>query len=567
MTPEELKLIVERLRRQGCDDAQVEVKACKQALSKDIWESVSAFGNTHGGTIILGLEENAGFKPVPGFNLNRVRDQFVSGLEDGGTAKAKIINMPQYDLERIDFENSQVLAIAIHEVEARFKPCYLRDRGLANGAFKRVDDKDIKLSATEIFELQHLMEPSPADREEVLGSSIDDLDQELVNRLISREKEHRSRALRGTDDRKVHLKRLNVATSSGALTVAGVMSLGAYPQEFFPKLVIDVTAHPGIEKSEPDGPRFLDRALCEGPIGEAIDEAVMAIARNLRTYSYVDGTARRDELEIPRDVLREAVANAVIHREYSSYFVGQSVSVDIFADRIEITNPGGLWGGKTLETLGDGQSRCRNSALMQLVSRIEYSTEGAPAEGQGSGVRLMIREMQSRALDEPRFEAGMDYFKVVLQRGGAEIAANREWMGRIANRPMDSIETAVLLETRRNEKVSVQSLHKRLGYDSDEIRTTLRVLESDGLLNRISRDTYEIASENHRAMRGPRVTTRDSILAVLRNSQEPISMREIATQTDRKIATLRAQMARLVADGIVTPTAGTTDASRKYMLR
>lgn len=584
MTPEELASTVQRLRNQGCDDAQVEVKACKESLSKDIWESVSAFGNTHGGTIILGLEESKGFLPAAKFNLNKVRDQFISGMEDGGAVKTKIVNMPQYNLERIDFEGSQILVIEICEVDARFKPCYVRDKGLANGSYKRVDDKDIKLSSAEIFELEHLLEPSPADRATVEGSSAEDLDQNLVNRLLSREKERGSKALRGTDDRNVHLKRMGIVTSSGALSLAGVMGLGVYPQEFFPKLIIDVTVHPGIDKSEPGGPRFLDRTLCEGPIGEAVDEAVFAIARNLRTYSYMEGTGRRDELEIPRDVLREAIANAVVHREYSSQFVGQSVSVDVFADRVEITNPGGLWGGKTLETLGDGQSRCRNSTLMQLVSRIEYSNEGAPAEGQGSGVRLMIREMQARALEKPRFEAGIDYFKVVLQRGGTELATNREWISTVAKHPMDQAKTAVLLEAKRESRVSVSMLHQRLGYDSDEIRQTLASLEQDGLLKMLSPDKYEFVraendnkhaggKNNHNEQGGESpiakasAPARDMILSALENADQPIGIREISELTNRKMATLRAQMARLVSEGLVIPTAPTTNASRKYLLK
>ena len=566
MTPENLEAIVQRLRKQGCDDALVEVKACGESLSKDIWESVSAFGNTRGGTIILGLEEREGFRPVPGFKLDRVRDQFVSGLEDGGNAKPKIVNMPQYDLERFDFEEEQVLVVEIREVDPRFKPCYVRDKGLTNGAYKRVDDKDIKLSATEIFELQHLLEPSLADRGEVEGSSVLDLDQKLVDRLLSREKERGSKALRGTDDRGVQLKRLNVFKPSGALSFAGLMGLGVYPQEFFPKLVVDVAVHPGIEKSDPEGPRFLDRVVCEGSIGEMVDAAVLAAARNLRTYSYVEGASRRDELEIPLDVLREAIANAVIHREYASYFVGQSVSVDVFSDRVEITNPGGLWGGKTLETLGDGQSRCRNSALMQLVSRIEYSGEGAPAEGQGSGIRLMIREMRSRALDEPRFDAGVDYFRVVLRRGGVELSANKEWMDGLMARPLSVVEAAVMLEARRKSSFSVGELRQLLGYDSDEIRRALEALENDGLLRCVSPDAYELCAGGGGDRRRRRASARDSILMTLENAGKPIGMREIADLTGHKIGTLRAQMSRLVSEGLVTPTAPATNASRKYTL-
>ena len=84
-----------------------------------------------------------------------------------------------------------------------------------------------------------------------------------------------------------------------------------------------------------------------------INDAVNATSRNLRSYSFIEGIGRKDELEIPSEVLREAIANAVVHREYHPYFQGQPVTVDVYADRIEISNPGGLWGGKTIDNQMD----------------------------------------------------------------------------------------------------------------------------------------------------------------------------------------------------------------------
>lgn len=175
MTPDELQETVARLRRQGTDDAFTEAKASASDLPSDVWESVSAFGNTRGGTIILGLEESNGFKPVHRFAIERVRDQFVSGFE-GSKKREKLGNGPQYPMERMDFEGAQVLVIEVAEVESRFKPCYIQARGVANGSFKRVDDKDLKLSATEIYELQHVLEVSPADRQVVEEAAKSDLD-------------------------------------------------------------------------------------------------------------------------------------------------------------------------------------------------------------------------------------------------------------------------------------------------------------------------------------------------------------------------------------------------------
>lgn len=561
MDSKTLREIVERLRKQGTDDAQVEVKACATGLSSDIWESVSAFGNTHGGTIVLGLEENNDFAPVAGFSLERVRDQFVSGFE-GGKQHEKIRNAPQYAIKRVDFEDAQVLVIEISEVETRFKPCYIAARGLANGSYKRVDDKDLKLSPTEIYEMQHMLEVSPADRETVEEASVADLDEDLTNSFLAGEKERGSKALKGVKTRSDQLRRLNVVDGKGSLRLAGLLALGQYPQQFFPKLVIDVAVHPGIEKSEPDKPRFVDRVICEGPLGEMIDDALSAVARNLRTLSHVEGVQRHDELEIPREVLREAIANAVIHREYDRFFIGQSVSVDIYSDRVEITNPGGLWGGKTLDNIADGQSRCRNSALMKIMSAVRLRHGGgSPAEGQGSGVPLMIREMRSHALDAPRFEAKVDYFKVVLSRGGIELSDNRAWFNRMFDRPLDKIEEAVLAEARRQKEVSVKRLHAKLGYDSDDIRETLRRLMDEGVLDETKTDVYALVGGDD----APHVSVREAILQQL-SPVEPKSARELAEATGKNLASLRAQMAKLVDEGIVQATAPSTSPNRRYTL-
>ena len=104
MTDEELTRIVARLRRQKSDDAQTEAKACAGGLSADVWESVSAFANTHGGLLLLGLDENARFTPAKGCELEKVRNAFVEGMGDGAAHSAKITNIPDYKMERIFFE-------------------------------------------------------------------------------------------------------------------------------------------------------------------------------------------------------------------------------------------------------------------------------------------------------------------------------------------------------------------------------------------------------------------------------------------------------------------------------
>ena len=412
----ELTAIVDRLREQGTDDGDVEVKACESRLSNDIWESVSAFANTAGGIIILGLSELAGFAPVPDFNLDRVRDQFVAGMGDGGQ-RSSVSNPPEYEVARRRVDGKQVLVIQIRELDLALKPCYVTAHGIQNGSYKRVDDKDIHLSAAELYGLQGALLPSMAESGLVAESTTADLDPELVGAIIERRRLQTPRVLLGAETRERQLVRLNIANAEGTLRLAGLLAAGIYPQQFYPKLCIDVAVHPGREKSEAGMVRFLDRQICDGPIAVCVETSLAAIGRNLRKTSVVSGLARYDEWEIPESVLREALVNACVHREYSPIFVGQAVSVDIYPDRIEVLNPGGLWGGKTLQNLDDGDSRCRNPKLMNLVDASPAKASGGVlAEGQGSGVPAMLHELAARGLPKPRFVAKADSFKVIFER-------------------------------------------------------------------------------------------------------------------------------------------------------
>lgn len=151
---------IARLRAQRTDDAFVEAKASAKRLGSSVWESVSAFANTSGGLIVLGLAEGDGeFLPVEDFAINTVRDQFVNGIGDGGVQDAKLTHPPAYGLVRESVDGRPVLAITIAQNPPGSRPCFVTAKGLPGGAYKRVDDKDIKLSAPEVFALQHELTP------------------------------------------------------------------------------------------------------------------------------------------------------------------------------------------------------------------------------------------------------------------------------------------------------------------------------------------------------------------------------------------------------------------------
>lgn len=566
---DQLENIVARLRKQGTDDATVEAKKCGRGLSHDIWETVSAFANTSGGLIICGIDEQEGFAPTEQFDIDRVRDQFVEGIGDGGSASL-VVHPPRYELSRGMVDGHQVLLIEIERLPIQERPCFILARGIQGGSYKRVDDKDIRLSASELYEMQSILVPSDADGEVVPEATIEDLDGDLVTAVIEGRRQQSPRVLRGAETREQQLNRLNITNKAGAVRLAGLLATGVYPQQYFPKLVIDVAVHPGTQKSEPGAPRFLDRQICDGPLSACIEDALAAIGRNVRTISYVVGAGRHDEWEVPKEALREALANAVIHREYSPMFLGQAVSVDIYPDRIEVTNPGGLWGGKTLDNLEDGESRCRNAKLMSLMGAVPLEHDGGYVdESQGSGVSSMIREMESRSLSRPHFVAKYDSFTVIFARHGAELMRNREWIAQHAGRELDvKEETLLALLRNRGASMTVPSIRSALGWDSDDIRDACSRLTDQGLLCGDADHGFSVVQDKVRKTSGRASAEelRQAILALMVPGKT-YGAKELAGTLGTSVSKVRYALPALIDAGLVSPTAGTHSRNRRYMLK
>lgn len=582
MNSEQLRATVTRLRAAGTDDAWVEVKRSGPKLSSDVWETVSAFANTAGGTIILGLSEVDGFVPAKVFDLQANLDAFVMGVGDGGIDNCKLENPPRYILERHEFEGKSLLVIDIAENEIGSKPCFIRKLGMVSGSYKRVDDKDLRLSPTELYEMQNILKPSIDDREVVPGATPDDLNDDVVDQIIAMARMLNSKAVRGTSDRASIMRRLNITDGGDGVLMAGLLVAGDYPQMFFPKLVVDVATYPDTAKSAPGKPRFIDRRICEGSLSEVMADAMAAIERNLRTYSIVDGVGRHDEQEIPRDVLREAVANALVHREYNAAFTGQAVSVEIYPDRVVIKSPGGLWGGKTIDNLADGDSICRNATLMKLMRFVSLPGEvGSPAEGNGTGIELMLREMASKSLPAPEFEAGIDSFSVTLGRHGTEIAEFQSWLAHIGCAELPQIERATLLTVKRSGPKTVRELHEQLSCDSDDVRAALVNLVQRGLLCLDKDGSYalfkgdlrsHLSGVNHAGAAAAENIVNNSdgsprqVLIELLGRHDSLSAREMSAMTGRQISNIRYHLNRLIADGVVEPTAEATSVHRRYVL-
>jgi len=157
---------------------------------------------------------------------------------------------------------------------------------------------------------------------------------------------------------------------------------------------------------------FIDRLDCSGTLPEMIDEAERFVRRNTSVAARITGFERREITEYPYPAVREAIANAVAHRDYWRRDV--EVRVSVFADRIEVTSPGRLPAPLTLGTLGE-EYALRNRLIAELLFNIRY------IERWNTGILRMRRWMRERGLPEPVFEEIGHTFRVTLHGPGDRI--------------------------------------------------------------------------------------------------------------------------------------------------
>ena len=157
---------------------------------------------------------------------------------------------------------------------------------------------------------------------------------------------------------------------------------------------------------------FLDRRNYEGPLWKQVEEAVQFVLRNIRMGCRLEGVYRQDIYELPPDSIRELIVNAVMN---CSYIQTSNIQVAIYDDRLEITSPGGLLPGVTIELMKEGFSKIRNRSLANAFAYMNL------VEAWGSGIPKLMQAMQEYGLREPEFIDMEVAFRINLYRGQNEV--------------------------------------------------------------------------------------------------------------------------------------------------
>ncbi len=396
---------------------------------KEIIEAISAFSNTRGGKIIIGVSKSGQ----------------LLGVEVGKDTIERLANQISQNTEpkvhpRITAEKIKGRSIII--IEIRRSPDHLV---LAFGRpFIRVGRTTVRMSKDEYERLilEKHRDGIQFDTQICLKATLKDIDKEKLRWFLRKAKEERNYDVDPETPIREALNRLNLIQDR-KLNNTAILLFGKDPQKFFYQVKIRAGRLKGTE-----GLDFIDMKVLEGTIPELREKAMKFIMEHIRHGVFFDANRRYDKWEYPLRALEEVLNNALAHRDY---FSNAEIQLSIYDDRIEVWNPGELPNPLTPEDLKrKHKSIPRNKLLADKLFLIKF------IEQWGKGTNRIVEEMRGNNLPEPHFQNLSGGFEVTLLGPGKsfeeEIEKEKFHILEINERQKKAIEylkTNNIINTRR----------------------------------------------------------------------------------------------------------------------
>ena len=347
----------------------------KENFDQEVIETTVAFANTHGGVILIGVSDKG---EIRGITIGKETLRNWSNRIAQATEPRVIV-----EVESVAVEGQSVLLV--HIAETSIKPISVRGR-----CYKRVGNSNRVMSPQEIAQM-HLQSVGQSwDQLLVTSAGIDDIADKKVEWYLTRRETTRNVAKPQDMSLTALLRNIDGLSDEETPTHAGILFFGKYPQRFFQNAQLRVVRFKGTSVTHP----VIDRLDCSGALWEMVDAAEEFIRKNIRLLSLRTSKSfqRDDKFEYPLAALREAIINALIHRNYQKH---SDVRVFIFDNRVEIINPG---------TFPEGVSPDApvHEPVNPILSQFMYDV--GFIERYGSGIRMMKRLSEEWGNKEPSYE-------------------------------------------------------------------------------------------------------------------------------------------------------------------
>ena len=406
MQAETLKKLINVVIAKKAESQTIEIKSAEHGCPTRLFDTLSSFSNQDdGGIIIFGIDEKDNFAIKGVYDAQDLQKKVTEQCKQMEPAVRALFTMCEIG-EKI------LVSAEIPGVDVSDRPVFYKGVGRIKGSYIRVGESDEPMSEYEIYSYEAFRKRIRDDIRIVEGAKIQLFDEKRMAEYLSRVKSERKNLADNVSDDEI-LELMGV-TSDGTPTLAGLMTFSKYPQTYFPQLCITAVALPGTEMGETgtDGERFIDNKRITGAIPDMLEEAVEFVRTNSRTKTIIDDNGKRvDKNEYPIKAVREAILNALVHRDYSIYTENTPIRIEMYRDRMEVTNSGGLYGKISIDALGKVHPETRNAALANMLELLNIT------ENRYSGIPTMRREFLNAGLPAPNFSVIHGEFKVVMRNG------------------------------------------------------------------------------------------------------------------------------------------------------
>ncbi|MGM0553381.1 MAG: ATP-binding protein, partial [Pseudomonadota bacterium] len=488
------RAILEQLRQLDESD-RVEAKRASD-IGESLMETVCAFANEPGlggGWLLLGVEKAS---DAPG-------DYRVCGIEDPDkllndlhSQCANVFNVPLRVQARAEvLDEGTVILVEVQEAEPASRPVHFARKPLPRGAWRRGPNGDYRCNEDDLVALYQGRAGLSFDASPLSGATLDDIDPDAIThyRNARRAVNPAAEELNFSDDELLEALSA-VSRESGQLqpTVAGVLLFGRRGalRRLFPANRVDYIRIPGKEWIEDPDDRFTTLDLRD-TLPRLIQRATAAVMDDLpRAFQLPEGEIRRDEKTVlPEKVVREAVVNAVMHRNYQRQ---QPVQLLRYSNRLEVQNPG--YSLKALEELGEAGSLWRNPVIASVLHEMGL------AETKGSGIRVMRRLMEQAGLSPPSFESDRynDQFSATYLFHHFLSEEDVAWLGQFSHLGLGEDEQRALIFVRETGRITNSDYRDLNRADTLTASQRLTHLRDLGLIDQVPRGaaTYYVPGDD-----------------------------------------------------------------------
>lgn len=365
-------------------------------------ETLVALANTEGGTVILGLRENG--EPSKSKIDSEILEQTLKAADELCNPTVVVGNWEESSLD-----NGKVFSLRV--------PRSIELHALSDGrVLIRSGAKNRPLGGQEILRLASAKNTGDFESELIPGVTKDNFSRKMLDEYLEKRAERTKRPFSGNLDEL--LVEIGAVDNEGKPTVTGVLLFTEYPQQWLPQSSVVFAKFVGkTPRGESGLAGYTRREELTGPLPRLIENAWNLIWSEMAVSAVVKGLEREETLEYPQFAVREAIVNAICHRDYR--LKGRRIEIRMYSDRLEIISPGGLPGFITVENIKD-EHFSRNPRVVNGLFQWGYIEE------LGLGIDRMFEVMKQAGHNPPDFDARPYSFAVTLFNA-REKQAPPEW--------------------------------------------------------------------------------------------------------------------------------------------